>query len=210
MSKSLGNVVVPQDVLSKYGVDALRFYVSHEIPVGSDGDFSWKRIDELYDAKLRNNLGNLLNRVLVLLKKDGGTLGSFGKPDFLSPRQQEFTDLMNEFRFSEALAIAMQISDESNKHIDVTKPWTLKGQEKIDVLTQLAEALRHVSLALLSFIPETAQKISVQLGVPYASEMLNHDFVITKEMKAWGGIKNWKTVGEPAILFAPLEEKPAK
>ena len=74
MSKSLGNVVVPQDVIDKYGVDALRFYLSHEIPVGNDGDFSWKRFGELYDAKLRNQIGNLLNRVLVLLKKEGGEL----------------------------------------------------------------------------------------------------------------------------------------
>ncbi|MBI2636209.1 methionine--tRNA ligase [Candidatus Peregrinibacteria bacterium] len=72
MSKTTGNVVAPDDVISKYGVDALRFFLAHEIPVGNDGDFSWKRFGELYDAKMRNQLGNLLNRVLVLLKKEGG------------------------------------------------------------------------------------------------------------------------------------------
>src|SRR3990167_11083124 len=76
MSKSTGNVVVPDDVLQKFGgnPDPLRFYLSHEVPVGNDGDFSWKRIEELYDSKLRNQLGNLLNRVLVLLQKDGGVI----------------------------------------------------------------------------------------------------------------------------------------
>src|SRR3989344_8348590 len=83
MSKSVGNVVVPTEVLDHFNgnPDPLRFYLSHEVPVGNDGDFSWKRIDELYDSKLRNQLGNFLNRVLVMLKKEGGELSA----DFQSP-----------------------------------------------------------------------------------------------------------------------------
>ena len=85
------------------------------------------------------------------------------------------------------------------------QPWTLKEDEKIDILSGFAEALRHISLLLLQFIPETAQKISKQMNVPYAHKMLLKDFAITKQMKTWGGIKEWTKVGEPSILFAPIE-----
>src|SRR3989344_1889175 len=95
MSKTLGNVVTPEEVFEKYGVDALRFYLCHEIPVGNDGDFSWKRFGALYDAKLRNEVGNLLNRVIVLLKKEGGQLGAIGKGEFISVSHEPYRDAMN-------------------------------------------------------------------------------------------------------------------
>lgn len=209
MSKSLGNVVKPDDVLAHFGgnPDPLRFYLSHEVPVGNDGDFSWKNIDALYDAKLRNNIGNLLNRVLVLLRKEGGALGTFGEPTFLTDHSVEYRKAMDEFRLSEALQIAIQIAEESNKYIADVQPWTMKGEEKMRVLSGLAEALRHCALALLPFVPTTAQKITRQLGVSYAPKMLDTDFVPTKDMLSWGGMKDWKTVGEPEILFPPIEKK---
>ena len=207
MSKSLGNVVVPQDVIDKYGVDALRFYLSHEVPVGRDGDFSWDRFAKLYDSALRNDLGNLLNRVLVLLQKEGGELGDAGKdPELLGDTWKAYSDAMDGFDLSTGVAMAIELATKSNKFIDDKKPWELKSAEKVVVLTQLAEALRHVALLLLPFTPETAEKISKQLNVPYADKIQERDFVITDDLKAWGGAKDWKKVGEPEILFAPVEE----
>jgi len=207
MSKSLGNVVVPQDVVDKYGVDALRFYLSHEVPVGRDGDFSWDRFAKLYDSALRNDLGNLLNRVLVLLKKEGGALGNFGKdPELLGSTWKTYSDAMDGYEYSVGTAEAISLATRSNKFIDDKAPWKLESDEKVVVLTELAEALRHVALLLLPFTPETAQKISKQLNVPYADKMLEKDFVITDELKKWGSQKDWKKVGEPEILFAPVEE----
>ncbi len=208
MSKSLGNVVVPQEVIDKYGVDALRFYLSHEIPVGNDGDFSWKRFGELYDSKLRNQLGNLLNRVLVLIRKEGGELKV---PDNDSDASKAgggwktFTEKMNAFDMHAGIQQAFDLVSTLNMEFDHAKPWTLKGEEKLVLLSRFAESLRHVALLLLPFIPETAQKISRQLNVPYAEEMLRKDFVITEELKQWGSQKKWKTVGEPSILFSPIE-----
>ena len=92
-----------------------------------------------------------------------------------------------------------------NKIISDREPWGMSGMPKQQLLWQLAEGLRHIALMLLPFIPETAQRISVQLNVPYAKKMLEKDFVITDEMKQWGSQKAWKTVGEPEILFPPVE-----
>ncbi len=214
MSKSLGNVVVPEDVLSKYGVDALRFYLSHEIPVGSDGDFSWKRFGELYDSGLRNVLGNMLNRVLVLLRKEDATIAVpkdhvhteyFSEGESIAKKWAVYTEAMNAFELRPALAnITMGIVTALNVCMTKKEPWKLKGDEKKRVLSEFAEYLRHVALMLLPFMPETAQKISRQLGVPYAEKMLHKSFVITHQMKLWGGALEWKSVGEPSILFPPL------
>ncbi|MEK7218372.1 MAG: methionine--tRNA ligase, partial [Patescibacteria group bacterium] len=203
MSKTIGNVVVPQDVIEKFGVDPLRFYLSHQIPVGNDGDFSWKRFQEIYEGVLGNQLGNLLNRVLVLLKKEGGVLSSAGE-DPLDIDWKGYTEAFDAFELQKALSVATGIIDRANKFIDVRKPWGLKGEEKKDVLAQLAEGLRHITLMLLPFMPGTAQKMARQLELPYAEKMLEKEFVITEEMKVWGGERGWGKVGEPEILFPRL------
>lgn len=214
MSKSIGNVVHPEDVLSHFNgnPDPLRFYLSHEIPTGNDGDFSWKRIDELYQAKLGNQLGNLLNRVLVLFKKQSPELvepvqSPMNLPEPLMQNWKLYAEHMISFNLSSAIQVAFAMVETCNVFMQVNAPWKKQSEEKMIYLTEFAEALRHVALMLLPFIPETAQKISTQLGVPYASKMLEKDFVITDTMKHWGGILNWKKVGEPSILFSPLETK---
>ncbi len=205
MSKTTGNVVDPEEVLKHFGgdPDPLRFYLSHEIPVGNDGDFSWKRIDELYDAKLRNQLGNLLNRVLVMLKKEGGTLTPIGGED---PQisWKSFDAAMDDFQPEKAIGICMECVSAANQAFNELRPWEKKGEERLTILSGFAERLRHISLMLLPFIPVTAQKISRQLGVSYVDKMLEKDFRITESLKAWGGAKDWKKVGDPTILFAPL------
>lgn len=212
MSKSLGNVVKPEDVLAHFkgNPDPLRFYLSHEVPVGNDGDFSWKRIDELYIGVLSNKIGNLLNRVLVLLKKEGGSLlmtTADMQKDTVASSWAKYVSSMDTFDCSTAIVSgAIAIAEAGNAEMERSKPWTLKGEEKMRTLSSIAEMLRHISLMLLPFMPETAQKISLQLGVPYAPKMLEKSFVITEEMKAWGSQKNWTKVGEPAILFPQLDK----
>ncbi len=210
MSKSIGNVVVPQDVLDKYGVDAMRFYLSHEIPVGNDGDFSWKRFGELYDSKLRNQLGNLLNRVLVLLKKEGGEVRVPDSPtdaERAASGWTQFAASLDAFDLHAGIQQVFGLVDALNGGFDHAKPWTLKGEEKITLISRFAESLRHVSLLLLPFMPETAQKIAKQLNVSYADTMLDKSFLITDDLKQWGSQKEWKTVGEPSILFPQLLSK---
>ena len=210
MSKSLGNVVKPDDVLEKFGgnPDPIRFYLSHEIPVGRDGDFSWKRYEELYDSKLRNSLGNLLNRVLILLVKEGGVINV---PDLTDEKEnvQEgwkmYGAMMDAFDLHGGIQFAMQCIDRLNAEIDAEKPWTLEGKEKAEALSRYAELLRLIALLLLPFVPDTAYRMSKQLGVPYAEQMRAKDFTLTDERKSFGGMDDWKSIGEPAILFAPVE-----
>jgi len=210
MSKSLGNVVKPDEVLGHFNgnPDPLRFYLSYEIPVGNDGDFSWKRIDELYIGVLSNKIGNLLNRGLVLLNKDGGAIDVPADTTLateMTAHWSSYEDKMNAFDFSDALAShVVALAMGGNVRMEERKPWTLAGSEKTEVLSSIAETLRHLALMLLPFMPETAQKISKQLAVPYAEQMLDRSFVITKEMKAWGGVDGWTKVGEPQILFPML------
>lgn len=224
MSKSLGNVVKPEDVLEKFGgnPDPIRFYLSHEVPVGNDGDFSWERFEKLYDSFLRKQLGNLLNRVLVMMNKDGGNIQI---PDFendiFSGTEYKFKDYwwnwdggegyvsaLDTFDHSLAWKVIHFLVDTGNARMEVDKPWELSGQEKLHVLSSIAEMLRHISLLLLPIIPDTAYRISKQLNVPYAEDMLNTNFVLKnddRDLTEWGSVrKDWKEVGEPSILFAPL------
>lgn len=208
MSKSIGNVVVPDEVLTKYGVDAMRFYLSHEIPVGNDGDFSWKRFGELYDSKLRNQLGNLLNRVLVLLNKSGGTLtiGSDAVVEkWVTDSWKNYAAHLDAFAVDQALDQTMKVVTALNEAMQERQPWKMTGEEQTRTLSAFAEALRHIALQLLPFMPEAAQKISRQLNVPYAEELSEKSFVLTKEIQGWGSVKVWKKVGTPSILFAPVE-----
>jgi methionyl-tRNA synthetase len=211
MSKSLGNVVVPGEMLEKFGgnPDPLRFYLSYEVPVGRDGDFSMERFEQIYNSILRNALGNLLNRVLTLLKKEGGAI-SIPESESDSANAVEgwkkYAESMDTFDFRAGVSQAIELTDALNRAVHDTEPWTLKGTEKVEVLSRLAESLRHVALMLLPFMPQTAQEMTRQLGVPYADRMLEKDFVIDDEMRLFGAQKDWKSIGEPSILFAPLND----
>ncbi len=212
MSKSLGNVVKPEEVLAHFqgNPDPLRFYLSHEVPVGNDGDFSWKRIDEVYDSKLRNQLGNMLNRVLVMLNKEKATLTIPVSAEDLQGTVlfwNTFSEALDAFEVHTAIQSVTAGIDKMNANFNTAQPWKLEGAERITVLSTFAELLRLTALMLLPFIPDAAYRMSKQLNVPYAEDMLTKEFVITDAMKTWGGIADWETVGEPSILFAPLVPK---
>lgn len=207
MSKSLGNVVQPTEVLAKFNgdPDPIRFYLSHEVTVGRDGDFSWDRFEDLYNSKLRNQLGNLLNRVLTLLNREGGALTDCSKYN-IADTWTAYQEHMNTFGFKEALEQVMVLIAEGNTAMETNKPWAQEPADKLKTLTTICEMLRQASLLLLPFIPQTAYRISTQLNVPYAQHMLAKDFVLTAQMQQWGGVEDWQTVGTPEILFAPIEE----
>ncbi len=208
MSKSLGNVVDPQEVIAKYPVDVLRFYLSHEIPVGNDGDFNWKHFHEFYVGVMSNKIGNLLNRVVVLLNKDGGSVVLPNHQEMqatVSDLWKKYDAEMEAFDLSAAAADAVSLAAMGNLQMEKDKPWTLTGEGKTTVLSIIAEMLRHTSLMLLPFAPETAQKIARQLAVPYAEQMLEKGFTISAQLKTWGGCFEWKKVGESQILFPRVD-----
>lgn len=231
MSKSLGNVVVPTEVLDRFGgnPDPIRFYLSHEIPLGQDGDFSWERFEALYDSALRNKIGNMLNRVLVLFNKykcgislrpnsSNEDIDKYAESiiqQYVDTNPIEFDEHwwrfysngMDGFYYSMVMQFVLQRINDANSLIDKSEPWKQDNLAREYYLSVLCEILRHIALMLLPFVPDTAYRMSKQLNVPYAEEMLAKEFVITDEMKTWGGMKDWKTVGTPEILFPPLDKK---
>lgn len=208
MSKSIGNVIDPVTVLDAFPVDALRFFLLSEVPVGNDGDFTWKRFTEIYDAKLRNQLGNLLNRVLTLLQKDGGTIAvpeSLSDASILSDAWGTYRAHMDAFAFSHALAVPFSIVDTLNARMNGEMPWKLMGDAKRSLLSAYAEYLRHVSLMLLPFLPATARTMAEQLGLPDVLLLIQRDFVLPEGAGTWGSATAWYSTAVPSILFPPVE-----
>lgn len=212
MSKSTGNVVNPEEVLSKYGVDAMRFYLSHEVPVGNDGDFSWSHFANLYDGILRNQLGNLLNRVMVLVQKNGGEIAGectdhLKMSGAVADHWRAYAEAMDGFQTHLAVQQAMQLVRQANELMQQHQPWSKDHapEHRLVLLTEFAEILRHLSLMLLPFMPQTAVTIASQLGIPSAGRMAEKAFAMHEAMTRWGGEGEWKRIGEPSILFAPVE-----
>lgn len=177
MSKSLGNVVNPVDVVQEYGVDAFRFFMLREITFGQDGTYSDEAMTLRYNVDLANDLGNLLHRTLSMMEKYfGGTVPAQGAKDadnILRSMTQGLASRMeahlNVSGFSLALDEIWKIISAANKFVDEAAPWNLKKQgeeEKLkQVMTSLFETLRIVTQAIWAFMPASAEKIWKQMGL---------------------------------------------
>jgi methionyl-tRNA synthetase len=174
MSKSLGNVVDPMDAAERFGVDPLRLYLVKEVPYGGDGDFSFERLGEKYNADLANNLGNLVSRVAAMTERyRGGTLaappGSDRLAGIATSAVAEYRRAMDVLMLHDATAAAFGIVDAANLFIADTQPWALaKDPAQADrlttVLADAAEAVRLAALLLLPVIPSSAAEILRRVG----------------------------------------------
>lgn len=172
MSKTIGNVIDPVEVIKKYGTDATRYYLLREIPSYSDGDFSERRFKEVYNANLANGLGNLVARVAKLASQSGSGLnppagGSQGQtPLFTSVASEVYNDALEEFRFHDALTFVWEKIKKTDKFIDEKKPWTLSGKALEDALNPSITQLIEIATLLQPFLPQTSQKILIQFKGP--------------------------------------------
>src|SRR5581483_9640529 len=170
ISKSLGNVVEPMEIVTKFSAEAFRYYFLRECPFPGDGEFSWQRFAEVYNSDLANNLGNLYSRVMTLVSKNyGGTLPGTagGRPAAVQPElegvvKQVQADI-EACRYNVALEkIWRQVNDPANQYAERNEPWRLVKTDKDaarPILYALAEQLRIISILVKPFLPRSAETI---------------------------------------------------
>jgi len=180
ISKSLGNVVEPMEIVTKFSSDAFRYYFMRECPFPGDGEFSWQRFADVYNSDLANNLGNLYSRVVTLITKNyGGVLdGTAGQtPAVVQPELkaavQQIQAHIEACRYNQALEVVWrQINDPANQYTDRNEPWKLVKTDKEaakGVLFALAETLRIASILVKPVLPRSAEMIyrSFNFAMPW-------------------------------------------
>ena len=159
MSKSIGNVLDPLDIINKYGLDAFRYYFLRHIDTFSDSDFTWEKFNNAYNNELANDLGNLVQRLATMANKNNISLSQ--KIDFRF--SSDYQKLMEQFEFSKAFDLVWENIQSLNKRIDDEKPWTLAKngeREKLEeCLTTLIGDLLNANYELSPFLPDTSAKI---------------------------------------------------
>lgn len=195
MSKTIGNVIDPFDLIKKYGADVVRYFLLREIPSGEDGDFSYKKLEERYNGDLANGLGNLVQRVATLIetKMDGELIfkeeliekGSVSKIESL---KQEYNKNIDNFKLHEALGNIWEIVAYANAYIDDKKPWALKDkpEEFLRVMTNLVLMITSIGWNLYPFMPETSDKIFEILGIERRTDVPLNNYRL--RIKKSGGL----------------------
>lgn len=152
MSKSLGNVVSPAEIVERYGTEATRYYLLREIPPQNDGDFSYQRMQEIYNSDLANELGNLVMRLTTLGSKDELSVDQAPPPALA---EEVFTRTAA-FAFNEALELIWKEIKALNKEIDGFEPWKKQPAERSAFLTSGLQKIQQIAYLLQPFMPGTA------------------------------------------------------
>ncbi len=157
MSKSLGNVINPFDLVKKYGVDAVRYYLLKEIPPFDDGNFSYSRMDEIFNADLANELGNLASRITNLAEQFNISAEELSEKE-LSQELLYLDPFMTTYKFSEAIEYIWKYIKNANRRLDEKAPWKDKLHGNVIIIESL-ETLNRIGYLLQPFLPDTAKKI---------------------------------------------------
>jgi len=218
MSKSLHNVVEPNQLADQFGVDVIRYFLLREVPFGLDGDFSHKALIGRLNSDLANNLGNLLNRTVNMMKKyfDGTIPNSATQGDedsVLESKAREVIDevqkLYDELAFNKILQKIWELVDITNQYIDKTGPWNLsktdEGKERLKtVMYNSAESLRVLGVLLFPFMPKSCESLMLQLGVEKSIEEQG-----MRSLDNWGSLPPGTKTQKAKQLFPRIEDKQA-
>lgn len=206
MSKSKGNIVYADDLVNLFGVDAVRYYLIHEMPFAQDGTFTYELLIERINSDLANVLGNLVNRTISMANKyfeghveNKGVIDSFDKEleDTISASYSTASKKMDDLRVADAIDEIFEIFRRANKYIDETTPWVLAKDEALKdrletVIYNLLEAIRKGAIILEAFLPDTSNEILRQLNTQ------NKDY--TNSLKEYN-------VNEPRPIFARIDKE---
>ncbi len=210
IGKSRGNAIYADDLVEKYGVDAVRYYVLHEIPFANDGNLTYELLEERYNSDLANILGNLVNRTISMNKKyfDNVVVNSNLKDlvdddliNVVMSAKEKVEKYMNELRIADAIDSVFEIFRRANKYIDQTTPWILAKNKNNDrlktVLYNLLESIRIGAVLLSPFLPDTSKEIFRQL---------NTDMTSYESINTFGLLELGNSLNNPKPLFIRIEK----
>ena len=210
MSKSKGNVIYADDLVELFGVDAVRYFVLHEMPFGTDGVLTYDLLIERVNSDLANILGNLVNRTVAMTNKYfDGVIQAPTAPDALDDELKNMalalpgrvSEKMESLHVADAIDEIFTLLRRANKYIDETAPWTLAKQDETrerlgTVLYNLLEAIRFAAISLKPYLPDTGDRILSQLGCEDGG---------LESLDTFGVLKAGDKVGAGEILFARLD-----
>ncbi len=217
MSKSRGNVIYADELVAKFGVDAVRYYLLSEMPFAQDGSITYENMIERFNSDLANTIGNLVNRTVAMVNKYfGGEIPSAeliaSAPDadcdadlkaVAEGTAQKMTELLDSFRMSDALETVLTLASRCNKYIDETAPWVLAKDEAqkarlAKVMYNLLSGIRIIGGLLKPFMPQTSEKILAH--TPETAELAAIECELDR-YKVFGGVQYGAKVGEAKPMF---------